>query len=58
VWEQVVESLRFLRELIDAPADRAAFDRYAAGIFSRPFGVAGWDPRPAKTPTCQACAGC
>jgi aminopeptidase N len=48
VWEQVVESLRFLRELIDAPADRATFDRYAAGIFSRPFAVAGWDPRPGE----------
>ena len=50
VWEQVVESLRFLRELIDAPADRAAFDRYAAGIFSRPFARAGWDPRPGEDP--------
>jgi len=43
VWGQVIESLRFLRELIEAPADRAAFDRYAAGLFAKPFGKAGWD---------------
>ena len=45
VWEQVVESLQFLRALIDSPADRASFDRYSASILSRPFAKAGWDPR-------------
>jgi hypothetical protein len=40
--------LRFLRGLIDAPADRAAFDRYAATIFARPFGKAGWEPTPGE----------
>jgi aminopeptidase N len=48
VWEQIIESLRFLRGLIDAPADRAAFDRYAATILARPFGKAGWDARPGE----------
>jgi len=48
VWGQVIESLRFLRELLDTPADRAAFDRYAAGIFAKPFGRAGWDAAPGE----------
>jgi aminopeptidase N len=54
VWDQVIESLWFLRELIDAPADRAAFDRYTAAVLARPFGKAGWDAVPgenADTPT-------
>jgi aminopeptidase N len=54
VWDQVIDSLRFLRELIDAPADRAAFDRYAAAVLARPFAKAGWDAIPgenADTPT-------
>ena len=45
IWDQIIESLRFLRGLIDAPADRAAFDRYAATILARPFAKAGWDAR-------------
>src|SRR3989442_4654849 len=31
IWEHVIEALRFLRELIDAPADQAAFDRAVEG---------------------------
>ena len=48
VWEQVIGSLGFLRELIDAPADRAAFDRYAAAVLEKPFRKAGWDAAPGE----------
>src|SRR5439155_24979902 len=37
IWEYVIEALRFLRELIDAPADQAAFDRAVARILGKPF---------------------
>ncbi len=45
VWDQVIESLRFLRSLIDAPEDRAPFDRNAAQVLAAPFARAGWDAR-------------
>ena len=49
VWDHVVSSLRFLRDLIDAPADRAAFDRRVASLLARPFARIGWDARPGES---------
>jgi len=49
VWEQVIAALRFLRELIDAPVDRAAFDRYAARVLARPFARTGWNAQPGES---------
>ncbi|MBI2751964.1 MAG: M1 family metallopeptidase [Betaproteobacteria bacterium] len=48
VWDQAIESLRFLRQLIDAEDDRAAFDRYVVRTLAKPFGRAGWDARPGE----------
>ena len=50
VWEHVTEALRFLRELIAAPADRAAFDGAIARVLRRPFARIGWDARPGEAP--------
>ena len=50
VWEHVTEALRFLRELIAAPADQAAFDGAIARVLRRPFARIGWDARPGEAP--------
>jgi aminopeptidase N len=46
IWEHVIEALRFLRELIDAPADQAAFDRAVARVLGKPFARVGWSAQP------------
>jgi hypothetical protein len=46
IWEQVIEALRFLRDLIDAPADQAAFDRAVARVLGRSFARVGWSTQP------------
>jgi aminopeptidase N len=48
VWEHVTEALRFLRELIDAPADQADFDGAIARVLRKPFARVGWDTRPVE----------
>jgi aminopeptidase N len=48
IWDQVTGALRFLRELIDSPADQAVFDRYVARLLETPFAGVGWDPRPGE----------
>jgi len=48
VWEHVIGALRFLRELIDAPEERAAFDRYIVRVLGKPFRRVGWEARPAE----------
>jgi aminopeptidase N len=49
VWDHVVGALRFLRQLIDAPEERAAFDRYVAQVLGKPFAGVGWEARPAES---------
>ena len=46
IWEHVIAALRFLRELIDAPADQAAFDRAVARVLGKPFARVGWSTQP------------
>src|SRR5256712_688854 len=46
IWEHVIEALRFLRELIDAPADQAALDRAMARGPGRAFARVGWSTQP------------
>src|SRR5207249_3646942 len=46
IWEHVIAALRFLRELIDAPADQAAFDRAVARVLGKPFARVGWSAQP------------
>ena len=46
IWEHVIEALAFLRELIDAPADQAAFDRAVARVLGKPFARVGWSTQP------------
>jgi aminopeptidase N len=48
VWEHVTEALRFLRELIDAPADQASFDAAIAQVLRKPFARVGWETRPVE----------
>src|SRR3989454_12183950 len=46
IWEHVIAALRFLRELIDAPADQAAFGRAVARVLGKPFTRVGWSAQP------------
>jgi aminopeptidase N len=46
IWEHVIEALQFLGELIDAPADQAAFDRAVARVLGKPFARVGWSAQP------------
>ena len=50
IWEHVIEALAFLRELIDAPADQAAFDRAVARVLGKPFARVGWSAQPNEGP--------
>ena len=50
IWDQVIGSLRFFRDLIDQPGDRAVFDRYTAGVLLGPFARVGWDARAGEPP--------
>lgn len=44
LWEQAIEALDFLKEVVPA-ADRPAFDRYAREVLARPFARVGWEAR-------------
>ena len=46
VWDHVIGALRFLRELIDVPQERADFDRYIVQVLKKPFTRVGWEARP------------
>jgi aminopeptidase N len=48
VWEHVTEALRFLRELVDTPADRADFDAAIARVLRKPLARVGWNARPGE----------
>jgi aminopeptidase N len=48
VWEHVTEALRFLRELVDTPADQADFDAAIARVLRKPLARVGWDARPGE----------
>ncbi len=50
IWDQVIDSLRFVDDLIDGESDRAVFDRYVVKVLERPFARAGWDARPGESP--------
>jgi aminopeptidase N len=50
IWDQVIGSLRFFGDLVDKTDERAAFDRFAAGVLEKPFARTGWDPRPGEEP--------
>jgi aminopeptidase N len=45
VWEHVTEALRFLRALMDTPADQGELDAAIARVLRKPFARAGWDAR-------------
>jgi aminopeptidase N len=48
VLTQAVESLTFLRNLLDTPADRTAFDRRTMRLLREPLGRIGWSARPGE----------
>jgi aminopeptidase N len=48
IWEQVNDAMRFLRTLIDAPADQAVFDAATVQLLRKPFARVGWDARPGE----------
>jgi aminopeptidase N len=50
IWDQVIGSLGFLRDLIDNPEERGAFDRYAWQVLGKPFARVGWDAAPGESP--------
>ncbi|HET7764455.1 MAG TPA: M1 family metallopeptidase [Burkholderiales bacterium] len=50
VWDQVIGSLGFFRDLIDKPEEGRDFDRYAAGVLRGPFARVGWDARAGEPP--------
>jgi aminopeptidase N len=49
VWEHVTEALRFLRELMDTPADQREFDAAVARVLRKPFARLGWETRPVES---------
>ena len=50
IWDQVIGSLGFFRDLIDKPEERGAFDRYTAGLLQGPFARVGWDAQAGEPP--------
>jgi len=50
MWDQVIDSLRFVGDLVDGESDRAAFDRFVVKVLERPFARVGWDARPGESP--------
>jgi aminopeptidase N len=50
IWDQVIDSLRFVGDLIDDEGGRAAFDRYVVKVLEKPFARVGWDARPGEPP--------
>jgi aminopeptidase N len=48
VWDHVADALRFLRSLLDAPADQASFDAATVHLLRKPFARVGWDARPGE----------
>ena len=54
IWDQVIDSLRFVGDLFDDEGDRAAFDRYVVKMLERPFARVGWDARPGESPDIRA----
>ena len=53
VWEQVIDSLRFLGDLIDREEERVTFDRFVARVLEKPFARVGWDAQPGEPPDAQ-----
>jgi aminopeptidase N len=48
VWDHVLGALRFLRDLLDDPAARAAFDRRTVSLLREPFARIGWNAAPGE----------
>jgi aminopeptidase N len=49
VWEHVTDALRFLRELMDTPADQREFNAAIARVLRKPFARFGWETRPVES---------
>ena len=50
VWDQVIGSLAFVRDLMDDPADAEAMQAYTARLLRTPFARVGWDRREKESP--------
>jgi aminopeptidase N len=48
VWDHAIGALRFLRDIVDDPQTRAAFDRRLVLLLRKPFARIGWDPSPGE----------